>query len=192
MKKIIDFYGKEAQCRLAMEECAELIQAINKCLCFEGDGESRNNLIEEIADVEIMIEQLKIMFNITNEEHDKMYDKKLKRVYGRLEASIEAKKDEEEENDSDKIKLTKFEYYFLEGLCYEYKNHDLWFCRDGDKKLFLCLEKPYKDYLELWYVDKEDNKIPLVSVEDKFKFIDWNYDGAYSVKELLENCEVIE
>lgn len=63
-KQSIEIYGKEAQCRQAMEECAELIQAINKCLRYPDKKESKPNLIEEIADVEIMIFQLKEMFNI--------------------------------------------------------------------------------------------------------------------------------
>ena len=33
-KKSIEVYGKEAQSRQAMEECAELVQAINKCLRY--------------------------------------------------------------------------------------------------------------------------------------------------------------
>ena len=34
-KQSIEIYGKEAQSRQAMEECAELIQAINKCLRYQ-------------------------------------------------------------------------------------------------------------------------------------------------------------
>ncbi len=66
-KKSILKYGKEAQCRQAMEECAELIQAINKCLRYPDKMDSKPNLIEEIADVEIMIFQLKEMFNIDDD-----------------------------------------------------------------------------------------------------------------------------
>lgn len=66
-KKSIEAYGKEAQSRQAMEECAELIQAINKCLRYPNKEECKNNLIEEICDVEIMLFQLKEMFGITND-----------------------------------------------------------------------------------------------------------------------------
>ena len=34
-KKSIEIYGNEAQSRQAMEECAELIQAVNKMLRYE-------------------------------------------------------------------------------------------------------------------------------------------------------------
>jgi NTP pyrophosphatase (non-canonical NTP hydrolase) len=65
---------------MAMEEAAELIQAINKCLRYKDDEGCRNNLIEEIADVEIMIEQLKIIFNITETEDHEAYKNKLNRL----------------------------------------------------------------------------------------------------------------
>lgn len=69
-KKSIKIYGKDAQCRQAMEECAELIQAINKCLRYPDDGFKVSNLIEEIADVKIMLFQLKEIFEINNSEID--------------------------------------------------------------------------------------------------------------------------
>ena len=43
-KQSIEIYGKEAQSRQAMEECAELIQAINKCLRHPNKEECKNNL----------------------------------------------------------------------------------------------------------------------------------------------------
>ena len=51
-------YGETAQEQVAMEECAELIQAIS----HKHRGRC-NNLAEEIADCEIMLEQLKIINN---------------------------------------------------------------------------------------------------------------------------------
>lgn len=69
-KKSIKIYGKDAQCRQAMEECAELIQAINKCLRYPDDGFKVSNLIEEIADVKIMLFQLQEIFEINNSTID--------------------------------------------------------------------------------------------------------------------------
>ena len=43
MEEIINFYGKKAQCNQAMEECAELIVAINKCLRYPNDDQRINN-----------------------------------------------------------------------------------------------------------------------------------------------------
>ena len=58
----IERYGAEAQEGIAQEECAELIQAISK----KHRGKP-HNIAEEIADVEIMLEQLKIINGCENE-----------------------------------------------------------------------------------------------------------------------------
>jgi len=57
-QKAKEKWGIEAQQNMLIEECAELIQAINK---YERllDSKCLVNLIEEIADVEIMLEQIK-------------------------------------------------------------------------------------------------------------------------------------
>lgn len=62
IKKVIAKYGAEAQEGVAQEECAELIQAISK----KRRG-NPHNISEEIADVEIMLEQLKIINGCENE-----------------------------------------------------------------------------------------------------------------------------
>lgn len=67
-KKSIEVYSKESQSRQAMEECAELVQAINKCLRYPNKDDCKDNLVEEIADVEIMLFQLKEMFYINETE----------------------------------------------------------------------------------------------------------------------------
>ena len=64
---------------IAMEECAELIQAISK---YERYGES--NLSEEIADVLVMIIQLCLMEGIRKEEIEKIMIQKLDRQLERI------------------------------------------------------------------------------------------------------------
>ena len=91
-KKSIEVYGKEAQSRQAMEECAELVQAINKCLRYPNKEECKDNLIEEIADVEIMLYQLKEMFYINETEIHEWKEKKAKREKKRVK-NIENKGD---------------------------------------------------------------------------------------------------
>jgi NTP pyrophosphatase (non-canonical NTP hydrolase) len=61
------YYGYEAQSNQLVEACAELIQAVNKYRRVEtGLGQpvaedkkaiARDNLVEEIADVELMLER---------------------------------------------------------------------------------------------------------------------------------------
>jgi hypothetical protein len=63
IQKIIDKYGIQIQSNIAMEECAELIQAISKCLRSKEivPMTVREHLIEEMADVSICLDQLKVM-----------------------------------------------------------------------------------------------------------------------------------
>ena len=54
----LDHFGEKAQAQQTMEECAELIVALNKAF-NRGFDQCLLNVAEEIADVEIMLEQLK-------------------------------------------------------------------------------------------------------------------------------------
>lgn len=86
MEEIINFYGKKTQCNRAMEECAELIQAINKCLRYPDNEEKHTDLVEEMADVAIMLNQLMLIFNVKHDEFNVMIKKKTERILNRLEA----------------------------------------------------------------------------------------------------------
>lgn len=58
-RKIIDRYGAEHQMRKAVEEMGELTAALMQHL---GGRDNRDNVIEEIADVKIMIGQMEALF----------------------------------------------------------------------------------------------------------------------------------
>jgi hypothetical protein len=64
-KKAIKLWGIDSQMMMAVEESSELIKAICKLRRNGVTAETVNNLAEEIADMEIMTEQLKIMFYLT-------------------------------------------------------------------------------------------------------------------------------
>ena len=68
-------FGEEAQEGVAIEECSELIQAIS----HKHRGRE-HNIAEEIADVEIMLEQLKIINNCA-EEVAEIHKQKIDRLY---------------------------------------------------------------------------------------------------------------
>lgn len=68
-------FGEENQEGIAQKECAELIQAISK----KHRGE-KHNIPEEIADVEIMLEQLKII-NGCRGEVEEIRKQKTERLY---------------------------------------------------------------------------------------------------------------
>lgn len=65
-KAAIEFYGQDHQLNKATEELGELIQAVNKWR--ESPESERFNLLQEIADVEIMIFQLKEIAKIEDSE----------------------------------------------------------------------------------------------------------------------------
>lgn len=81
--QIIEHYGTEHQCRQAMEECAELIQAINKAVRYPDNASVRVQLMEEIADVKIMIQQLEEIFDISWKDGLQMYKYKQGRLFRR-------------------------------------------------------------------------------------------------------------
>ena len=85
LEKAIRHYGAKNQMGVACEESAELIQAISKCLRYKDDIEARNNLVEEVADVLIMIDQLKIIMNIKDYEIECYRRYKLERLERRIE-----------------------------------------------------------------------------------------------------------
>lgn len=74
--KNAEHYGYEAQSNQLVEECAELIQAVSKYRRARGTEQETplkeqvalDNLIEEIADVEIMLEQIKHLLKIPEED----------------------------------------------------------------------------------------------------------------------------
>ena len=92
---IIDHFGVNRQSRQAMEECGELIQAINKMLRYPDDEVKRIELIEEIADVLIMITQLKIIFDIEQSEIKRMMNYKKSRLVQRYRQSLQRAEDKE-------------------------------------------------------------------------------------------------
>lgn len=61
LSMIARHYGYKVQARQAIEEMAELTQAICKIERYGFQEDYTDNLIEELADVSIMVEQLKIL-----------------------------------------------------------------------------------------------------------------------------------
>ena len=70
---------------VAMEELAELIQAISKVKRYGFVGEYKDNLIEEIADVDIVITELLMAFNVSEDEFFSVLDSKIQRIKKRLD-----------------------------------------------------------------------------------------------------------
>lgn len=79
---LINHYGTLNQKLIAIEEMAELQKAIVKHIRQESE-ENMNAVIEEIADVQVMLEQLKMIFSCrskADEIMDAKIDRQIKRV----------------------------------------------------------------------------------------------------------------
>ena len=98
IKKIADTYGYDAQSRQLIEEMAELTQAINKywrkqLLCGQNEiydvaigNPEEKAIIEEMADVEICISQLKYFLCIKDADIAPIIEQKLNRQLERIGA----------------------------------------------------------------------------------------------------------
>lgn len=80
-KQAVEVFGMDIQQVMAMEEMGELTQAISKNIRGFKD---KANVAEEIADVEIMLEQLKHGYKC-HSEVNRWKNKKLARLRGRIE-----------------------------------------------------------------------------------------------------------
>lgn len=81
IQKAIDTYGYDLQKQVAIEEMSELTKEI--CKDFRGK-QNRENIIEEIADVQIMLYQLMAMYNISDTELSITLGLKITRLDERL------------------------------------------------------------------------------------------------------------
>jgi NTP pyrophosphatase (non-canonical NTP hydrolase) len=91
--KIADTYGYDAQSRQLIEEMAELTQAINKAWRMGNDFDNllvqKRNIKEEIADVMIMLEQMKYLLNIYEDDIETIINRKILRQLERINNGLE-------------------------------------------------------------------------------------------------------
>lgn len=81
-RKAIERFGPPNQMIKAIEEMSELTKVLAKILVMGGEV-SLDELIEEVADVTIMMEQIRLIYNIDDEVCE-MMDGKVKRLEGRV------------------------------------------------------------------------------------------------------------
>lgn len=84
IKQITFHYDFQNQRDMLIEECAELIQAINKCK--RGVDGSFDNFVEELADVQVMLLQMEEYLG--KEVVDSIIEKKLNRQIERIEKEL--------------------------------------------------------------------------------------------------------
>jgi len=76
MREIIKHFGEGVQIEKAKEELNELIEALN--------NKQPDNVLDEVADCIIMIKQIQIMYNFSNEQIDERIDFKINRTRERM------------------------------------------------------------------------------------------------------------
>lgn len=83
-KRALDEWGIELQADKSIEECSELIRELSRWhLGYTNEGD----IAEEIADVEIMCEQLRLEFD--GDRIDEIKERKLERLSERLDSADE-------------------------------------------------------------------------------------------------------
>lgn len=83
-EKAVAKFGAEHQKMMAIEEMAELMQAISK-YNRNPNERTRLNILEELVDVRIMICQLLRIYNFSIDDEKLMYDLKLHKLEKLLE-----------------------------------------------------------------------------------------------------------
>lgn len=82
-KKAVEKWGVNDQLDQTTEECAELIQSLNKFKRKRGDFEM---VVEEVVDVQIMINQVKVILSniygksCIKNKYKEIWDKKIERI----------------------------------------------------------------------------------------------------------------
>lgn len=82
MAKIISYYGHESQKMMLLEEMAELQKEICKDMRYDPDLDA---ITEEVADVLIMLEQIQMMYHISETRLHAITNEKLHRQLRRIE-----------------------------------------------------------------------------------------------------------
>ena len=80
MQAALDKWGLNAQVGQTVEECAELIVALQKHVNRTPVPETVENIIDEIADVEMMLAQMRFILNIDDETLRKRIDCKFEKL----------------------------------------------------------------------------------------------------------------
>lgn len=94
--------------------------------------------------------------------------------------------------------LSKFERNILEWVRWVHNNHFKYIARDENGNLYVYTSKPEKSE-SVWIPEKSesvrmssDRSCYLTIFNSLFNFIKWEDAEPTSIKEILENCEVVE
>lgn len=166
MKLLIDHYGHESQ-KMMLEEMAEL----QKEICKEFRGElNKEAITEEVADVLIMLEQVQMMYDISDIRLLEIANEKLARQLRRIV--------DEEDWKHEEPTITEDEKVILRNIDEKYK----YVARDDDRRLFVFSEKPEKKE----FVWGSNNRAVSISAFDHlFQMVKWEDDEPWRIEDLL-------
>lgn len=170
MKLLIDHYGQESQKMMLLEEMAEL----QKEICKEFRGElNKEAITEEVADVLIMLEQVQMMYDISDIRLLEIANEKLARQLRRIV--------DEEDWKHEEPTITEDEKAILRNLPAGYK----WITRDENSKLYIYQDKPEK-CVDVWMSGRgsmfllyDQRYSPLYLFDHLFKMVKWEKGGRY-------------
>ena len=79
---IIGYYGKDAQVMQSIEEMSELIKELLKNINRKLNN--KDKILEELADVELTLEQLKLIYQLSQEDINAIKEDKISTVLMRI------------------------------------------------------------------------------------------------------------
>ena len=80
MQTALDKWGLAAQAGQTVEECAELIVALQKHTNRLPSPETIENIVDEMADVEMMLAQMRLAFNVDDNAFQKRIENKFEKL----------------------------------------------------------------------------------------------------------------
>jgi hypothetical protein len=80
MQKALDQWGLPAQVGQTVEECAELIVALQKHINRTPSPETIDAIVDELVDVEMMLAQMRLAFNVDDDTFRKRIEGKFARL----------------------------------------------------------------------------------------------------------------
>ena len=80
MQAAIDKWGLDAQCDQTVEECAELIVALHKHLKRSPNPDTLGEVVDEIADVEMMLAQMRLVLGIDDQTLRERIERKFEKM----------------------------------------------------------------------------------------------------------------
>ena len=168
MKLLIDHYGHESQKMMLLEEMAEL----QKEICKEFRGElNKEAITEEVADVLIMLEQVQMMYDISDIRLLEIANEKLARQLRRIV--------DEEDWKHEEATITDDEKAILRNVPGKYE----WIVRDKKGTLYVYQDKPQKVAGDWKYIGSVGC---LDVLNHQFQMVRWEDDEPWKIEDLLK------